>query len=242
MTCRNSAAQMAPANWTTQYGTTHFMGNTPRPVKAKVTAGLMCSPDSGPQAEGVLPEPDQVAAPDRSSVFGIQIVSNARHMPFSAFLPDDVSDVAGGLGPAVFDGGLECGVVAFVLVGVGLGEVGDRLVEFAGAAEVGGQGDTVAGAGVGPGEGPSAHAGVGRHARGDHLLDRRGELPVLQLADVVVVVLSVGADHVGPAEEDVAFGLHQVLPGDHALAVAGVLAAPAVGRQGRGHSFLGLQE
>src|SRR5215469_14479244 len=51
MTCRNSAAPMAPANCTAQYGTTHFGGNTPRPVKAKVTAGLMCSPDSGPHGK-----------------------------------------------------------------------------------------------------------------------------------------------------------------------------------------------
>jgi hypothetical protein len=56
-------------------------------------------------------------------------------------------DLGGGFGFAVFDGGLERGVVAFVLVGVGFGEVGDGLVEFAGAAEVGGEGDAVAGAG-----------------------------------------------------------------------------------------------
>ncbi len=43
--------------------------------------------------------------------------------------PHDVLDVGGGLGPVVFDGGLEGGVVAFVLVGVFLGEVGDRRVE-----------------------------------------------------------------------------------------------------------------
>src|SRR5215470_14639903 len=150
------------------------------------------------------------------------------------FLPYGVSDVGRGLGPAVFHGGLERGVVAVVLVGVFLGEVGDRLVEFAGAAEVGGQGDAVAGSGVGPGQGPPAHLRVDGHARGDHLLDREGELPVLQLAYVVVVLLPVGAYHVGPAEEDVAFGLHQELSGDHPLAVAGVVAAPAVGGQGRG--------
>ena len=39
-------------------------------------------------------------------------------------------DVAGGLGFAVFDGGLQRGVVEFVLVGVGFGEVGDGLVEL----------------------------------------------------------------------------------------------------------------
>jgi hypothetical protein len=49
-----------------------------------------------------------------------------------------VLDFSGGSGFAVFDGGLECGVVVFVLVGVGFGEVGDGLVEFGGAAEVGG--------------------------------------------------------------------------------------------------------
>ena len=38
-----------------------------------------------------------------------------------------VSDVGGCLGPAVFDGGLERGVVAVVLVGVCFGEVGDRI-------------------------------------------------------------------------------------------------------------------
>jgi len=43
-----------------------------------------------------------------------------------------VSDFGGRLGSAVFDGGLERGVVAFVLVGVGFGEVGDRLVEGSG--------------------------------------------------------------------------------------------------------------
>src|SRR5215469_7401401 len=86
-------------------------------------------------------------------------------------LPLAVSDVGGRLGPALFESGLERGVVALVLVGVFLGEIGDRLVEFVGAAEVGGQGDAVAGAGVGPGQAPPAQPGVGRHDRGGHLLD-----------------------------------------------------------------------
>ena len=156
--------------------------------------------------------------------------------------PGPVLDVGGCLDPAVFDGGLERGVVAVVLVGVGLGEVGDSLVEFVGAAEVGGQRDAVTGTGVGPGQGPPAHLRVDRHARGDHLLDRRGPLPVLELAYVVVAIHPVGAGHAGPAEEDVAFGLHQELPGDDPLAVAAVGAAPAVSGQGGGLGFLGLQE
>src|SRR5580698_10804947 len=45
-------------------------------------------------------------------------------------------------------------VVTFVLVGVGRGELGDRAVEDGRAAQVGGDGDTVAGAGVRPGQGP----------------------------------------------------------------------------------------
>src|SRR5215469_10931796 len=78
-------------------------------------------------------------------------------------LPHAVSDVGGRLGPALFDGGLERGVVAVVLVGVLFGEIGGRLVELVGAAEVRGQGDAVAGAGVSPGQAPPAQPGVGRH-------------------------------------------------------------------------------
>jgi hypothetical protein len=55
-------------------------------------------------------------------------------------------DLGGGFGPAVFDRGLERGVVAFVLVGAGFGEVGDGLVEPGRAAQVGGQRDPVPGA------------------------------------------------------------------------------------------------
>jgi hypothetical protein len=47
-------------------------------------------------------------------------------------------DLGGRLGSAVFHRGLERGIVALVLVGVGFGEGGDRLVEPSGAAEKGG--------------------------------------------------------------------------------------------------------
>ena len=93
-----------------------------------------------------------------------------------------------------------------------------------------------------PGQRPSAQAGVDPHARGNHQLDRRGELPVLQLAHVKVAVHLVRARHAGPAQEDVAFGLHQVLPGDDPLALVGVLAAPGILRQNGDLGFLGLQE
>ena len=39
-------------------------------------------------------------------------------------------DLGGDFGSALLNGGLERGVVAFVLVGVGFGEVGDGLVEL----------------------------------------------------------------------------------------------------------------
>src|SRR3954452_22223771 len=63
-----------------------------------------------------------------------------------------ISDVGGRFGSAVVDGALERDVVAFVLVGVDFREVGDRMVEGARAAEVGGQGDAIAGTSVSAGQ------------------------------------------------------------------------------------------
>ena len=51
---------------------------------------------------------------------------------------------------------LERLVVALVLVGIGLGELGDGPVEGGAGAQVAGDGDPVAGAGVGPGQGQGA--------------------------------------------------------------------------------------
>ena len=41
---------MAPPNCTAMYGTAQMALNTRRAVKASVTAGLMCRPESGPRA------------------------------------------------------------------------------------------------------------------------------------------------------------------------------------------------
>jgi hypothetical protein len=60
------------------------------------------------------------------------------------------SDAFEGFQPPGSDGCHEFLVVALVLVGVALGEVGDRLVERVAAAEVSGDGDRVAGPGVRP--------------------------------------------------------------------------------------------
>ena len=128
--------------------------------------------------------------------------------------------------PARLDRSLESVVVAFVLVGVGLGKVGDCPVEGVRLAEVGGDRDPVAGAGMRAGECPAARLSVRGRARRDGCLEGEGALPVLELADVEVALLAVeaGAD-VLPAEEDVARSLHQALAGDDAPAAILVLAA-----------------
>src|SRR5262245_60700530 len=74
---------------------------------------------------GALASAQSTEETGRACRIGLHRPSHCLAAP--ALLPYDVSDVAGRLGPAVFDGGLERGVVAVVLVGVFLGEVGDRL-------------------------------------------------------------------------------------------------------------------
>ena len=91
-----------------------------------------------------------------------------------------------GVQPAGRDRRGQLRVVLLVLVGVGDGEVGDGLVEGVLAAEVGRDGDPVAGARVGAGERPAAQPAVDGHAGRDHLLDGQRRLPVAQLADVEV--------------------------------------------------------
>src|SRR5580698_957716 len=87
-------------------------------------------------------------------------------------------------------------VVLLVLVGVTLREVGDRLVERVAGAQVGGDGDWVAGTGVGASHGPPADAGVEGEPERYHLLDHRRALHVAQLAPVEV---AVHVNTLGPA-------------------------------------------
>src|SRR3984957_14103862 len=61
-------------------------------------------------------------------------------------------------------------VVALILVGIGLGERTDGLVEGVRRSQVGGDGDPIARAGVGPGQGRAAELTVGLHSLGDHLV------------------------------------------------------------------------
>jgi hypothetical protein len=59
--------------------------------------------------------------------------------------------------------------------------------------------------------------------------------------DVETAARPIRGRDAGPAEEDVAMGLHQVLP-DDPLVLVGVLALPAVSGPDRRPGLLGLQE
>ena len=99
--------------------------------------------------------------------------------------------------------------------------------------------DGVTGAGVGPGQGPAADAGVEpEHDRGHRLDDGRA----LHVTQLTPVQLAIGLDPFGPAQVDVAGRLHQPLPLDHPL--AGLLE-PALGQvvlEHRGRRLLDLEE
>src|SRR5262245_58655511 len=90
-------------------------------------------------------------------------------------------------------------VVLGVEGGVGYGEVGDGFVEDVVRAEVAGDGDLVAAAAVGAGQGPAAHAAVHAEAAGGEFgrVDRAFHVP--ELAHVVVGSVR----RTQPAEEDV---------------------------------------
>src|SRR5215470_16224692 len=93
--------------------------------------------------------------------------------------------VLGGYPPGLR--GLHQGVViTLVLVGVGAREPADGAIEDVRAAEIGGDGDAVAGAGVGPGQRPAAQRAVHLQALWTQERDFDGELPVPQLPDVEV--------------------------------------------------------
>ena len=82
-------------------------------------------------------------------------------------------------------------VVTLVLVGIGLREFRQGAVEGVAAAEVGGDGDAVAGPSVGAGQvRPQTLGVVGQRGR-VHRLDQRRALLVPELADVVVALDAV---------------------------------------------------
>src|SRR6202042_316306 len=111
-------------------------------------------------------------------------------------------------------------------------------VERVAGAEIRGDRDAVAAAGVRSRERPAAQPSVGRHSKRDHLLDLRRALPVLELATVEVARNPVESLlDVNPAEEDVARRLHHPLTDDDSLGVILVHAPADVLLE---HRFLGL--
>src|SRR4029078_13043678 len=77
----------------------------------------------------------------------------------------------------------ERGVVTLGLVGVGLGEPADRLLERVVVAGVAGDLGGLPGPGVAAGEGPAAEVPPGSEVVDHHRLDDRAALLVLELAD-----------------------------------------------------------
>src|ERR1700733_1788815 len=163
------------------------------------------------------------------------LTSPAPRAPMSqALLSDD---------PPGLDGFKDRVVVTLVLVGVGVGELRDGLVEDVRAAQVSGDGDGVSRPGVGARQGPSAHLAVHAHATRDHGVDVEGELPVPQLADVEVTLLPVQAGRDAmPPQEDVTGCLHQPLARDHPLAHVGELAGAEEPAEHRLLGLLDLEE
>src|SRR5207344_2706237 len=119
-------------------------------------------------------------------------------------------------------------VIELVLVGVALGELGNRLIEAVALAEVSADRDPVAGSGMGTGQRPAAHLPVYLQPLGRQSLDLDRSLPVPKLAHVEVSVFVVPPERRKPAEKNIACGLHQPLALDHSFAVVAELARPDV--------------
>src|ERR671920_1214796 len=120
-------------------------------------------------------------------------------------------------------------MVSLGLVGIGLPEVGDSVIEPLALAEIGSDLHAVTGAGVGPGQRPAADPGVQGQLTGRKVLYLRRAFHVPQLTHVEIVTDSATK----PAEEDVARCLHQLLAGNDAMSLILVDALREVGFQHR---------
>src|SRR6185312_2231617 len=125
---------------------------------------------------------------------------------------------------------------------VGGGERGDRTVEGISLAQVGGDGDPVAPAGVRASERRAADARVQGSAGYEHAVDVGAALPIVKLPNVVVAGFAVEPFDADPTQEDVGRGLHQPLAGHHSLSVVWVGALPQEAFQYGGLRLLDLQE
>jgi hypothetical protein len=107
-------------------------------------------------------------------------------------------------------------VIARVEIGVGGGELGDRVVESVALAEVCRDRNPVAGASVCASERPATCLRVAGEAVRQYCLDVRRALPVPELTDVEVVSPAVDfVAAVDPGQKHVAGGLRQPLAFDH---------------------------
>src|SRR4051812_43704295 len=140
------------------------------------------------------------------------------------------------------NGLLERVVVAFVLIGVGLGEDGNRLVEDAARAEVARDRGCVARAGGCFGQRPPEIARVDLERVGRQRLDERRAIGVRELANVEVALAAIEADGGERAEHDVACRLRQPLTLDDPLTVGRELALAEVGLEHRRLGLLRLQK
>ncbi len=95
---------------------------------------------------------------------------------------------------------------------------------------------------MGTGQGGAAQPPEQTHPLRRQVLGHHDALPVAQLADVEVPAAAVDTGGALPAEEDVAGGLHQPLPGDDPLALGAEPGGPCVGREHRLVGLLGLEE
>src|SRR5262245_5611142 len=143
---------------------------------------------------------------------------------------------------ALLDRLLERGVVALVLVCVGLRKSGDRCLEGMSLAEIGGDRDRVAGAGVRFCERPTAEPRILLQVGRRHGLDLRAALRIPELPYVEVTRNALGVRLADPAEEDVARGLDQPLALDDPLSVVGVCALAEVRLQDRACGLFRLHE
>src|SRR5665213_2828249 len=108
--------------------------------------------------------------------------------------------------------GLDQGLmIGSVLLGIGLGETSDGRVEGRSRSQVGGDGDAIARARMGPSQGPTAQLAVDAHAAWLHGGDVDRALVVPELADVEVPGYAVDAVDGHPTEQDVTGRLHQAL-------------------------------
>jgi hypothetical protein len=74
--------------------------------------------------------------------------------------------------------GCKCGMIAFVLICVRLGEIGHCKVERVRVTQILRNGDSVTSSGMRPSKGPTTESGIYLHALRPHLFDHGGHFPV----------------------------------------------------------------